>query len=349
MEKSITPALSPKAVTIRDVARDLGVSVATVSRALAKPELLRPATVTRVREAIDRLGYRPNVVAQTLSLGSTNSVYVIIPSLSPFFMEIFRGIERAALELDYSVVIVHSGRDPVREGAYFDQVACGRADGVLLLSSARVQTRRPHRFKLPPTVAVLEADEGGEFPSVRVDHVAAAMQATNHLIQLGHLRIAHITGNAGAPMAAHRRQGFLTAMAEAGFKSAEERCVPGEFTPDAGYAAMEILLARPVRPTAVFAANDEIAVGAICAIVAAGLRVPEDISVIGYDDQQLGRVYNPPLTTVHVPTIDLGYQAMVKLRRILADEEYEHDVLLPTHVIQRGSTAPPRKDQGGEE
>lgn len=296
--------------------------------------------VVRVCEAVARLGYRPNVVAQNLSLGSTYTVYVIIPSLSPFFMEIFRGIERAALELGYFVVMAHTGRDPVREGEYFDQVACGRADGVLLLSSARIETRPPHQFKLPPTVSVLEADEGGEFPSVRVDHVAAAIQATNHLIALGHRRIAHITGNAGAPMAAHRREGFLLAMAAAGFKSAEEKCVPGEFTPDAGHAAMEILLARPELPTAVFAANDEIAVGAI---FSAGLRVPGDISVIGYDDQRLGRIYNPPLSTVYIPTIDLGYQAMVKLRRILANEEYEHDFLLPTHVIQRGSTAPPKK------
>ena len=296
--------------------------------------------VVRVCEAVARLGYRPNVVAQNLSLGSTYTVYVIIPSLSPFFMEIFRGIERAALELGYFVVMAHTGRVPVREGEYFDQVACGRADGVLLLSSARIETRPPHQFKLPPTVSVLEADEGGEFPSVRVDHVAAAIQATNHLIALGHRRIAHITGNAGAPMAAHRREGFLLAMAAAGFKSAEEKCVPGEFTPDAGHAAMEILLARPELPTAVFAANDEIAVGAI---LSAGLRVPGDISVIGYDDQRLGRIYNPPLSTVYIPTIDLGYQAMVKLRRILANEEYEHDFLLPMHVIQRGSTAPPKK------
>src|SRR5665213_4270931 len=263
MHSPTIPPVSTRAVTIRDVARDLELSVATVSRALSKPELLRPATVVRVREAVTRLAYRPHVVAQHLSLGSTNTVYVIIPSLSPFLMEIFRGIERAALELGYSVVIAHTGRDPLREGEYFDQVACGRADGVLLLSSARVETRPPHQFKLPPAVAVLEADEGGQFPSVRVDHVAAAIQATNHLIALGHRRIAHISGNASAPMAAHRREGFLIAMAAAGFKSAEEKCVPGEFTPEAGQAAMEILLARPERPTAVFAANDEIAVGAI--------------------------------------------------------------------------------------
>jgi LacI family repressor for deo operon, udp, cdd, tsx, nupC, and nupG len=327
--------------TIKDVARELDISVATVSRALSKPHLLRPATVTRVREAVARLGYRPNLVAQNLKLGSTGIIYVVVPAMSLFFFDVFRGIERAALELGYSVVAAHTGREPVREGEYFDQVACGRADGVLLVSSARIETKPPHLHQFPPTVAVLEADEGREFPSVRVDHVAAAAAATQHLIDLGHRRIAHISGNALAPMSEHRRRGFLNAMAAAGLTT--EYCVPGEFSPEAGQVAMEMLLARAVPPTAVFASSDEIAVGAIRAIRAAGLKVPEDISVMGYEDQRLSRIYDPQITTVHVPTFDIGYQAMVKLRQILAREPFAHDALLPTHVIQRATTAPPTK------
>jgi len=327
--------------TIKDVARELDISVATVSRALSKPHLLRPATVARVREAVARLGYRPNLVAQNLKLGSTGIIYVVMPAMSLFFFDVFRGIERAALELGLSVVAAHTGRDPVREGEYFDQVACGRADGVLLVSSARLETRPPHEHQYPPTVAVLEADEGREFPTVRVDHVAAAAQATNRLIELGHTRIAHISGNALAPMAEHRRRGFLQAMDAAGLST--EYCVPGEFSPESGQVAMEMLLARGVPPTAVFASSDEIAVGAIRAIKAAGLRVPGDISVMGYEDQRLSRIYDPQISTVHIPTFDLGYQAMVKLRRILQREEYEHEVVLPTHIIERATTAPPKK------
>lgn len=330
-------------VTIKDIALDAGISVATVSRALSKPHLLKPETVELVYNTIDRLGYRPNLVARNLKLGSTRSVYVVIPSLSPFFLEIFRGIERAAMDLGYTALIGYSGRDPTREGELFDQVAGGRADGVMLVSSARIHTPVPHRHQLPPTVAVLEAAEGQNFPSVRVDHVKAAIQATNHLIDLGHHRIAHITGNARAPMAVHRREGFIVAMTAAGIKNPEEQCVPGEFTPEAGQTAMEILLARAVIPTAVFAANDEIAIGAIRAIRAAGLDIPQDISVIGYDDQRLGRIYNPQLTTVHIPTFDLGYRGMIKMGRILAREEFEYDVLLPTHVIQRATTAAPKR------
>jgi len=191
-------------------------------------------------------------------------------------------------------------------------------------------------------VMVLESHGQQKFPAVRVDHVAAAMQATNHLLELGHRRIAHITGNVRAPMPVKRREGFLAAMAAAGIHNAEENCVPGEFSPEAGQAAMETLLQRPNLPTAVFCSSDEIAVGAIRAIKAAGLRVPQDISVIGYEDQRLSRIYDPQITTVHVPTFDLGYQAMVKLRRMLAGEEYEHDVVLPTHVVIRETTAPPK-------
>jgi LacI family repressor for deo operon, udp, cdd, tsx, nupC, and nupG len=336
-------ALPRRPATIKDVARELEISVATVSRALSKPHLLRPATVARVREAVDRMGYRPNLVAQNLKLGSTRIVYVVIPALSPFFYDVFRGIERAALELGYSAIVAHTGRDPLREGEYFDQVACGRADGVLLVSTAQMEIEPPHKHALPPTVMVLES-HGQKFPAVRVDHVAAAMQATNHLIELGHRRIAHITGNVRAPMPAMRREGFLNAMTAAGIRGAEEMCVPGEFSPEAGQAAMETLLQRPQLPTAVFCSSDEIAVGAIRAIKEAGLRVPQDISVMGYEDQRLSRIYDPQITTVHVPTFDLGYQAMVKLRRVLAREEYEHDVVLPTHVIVRQTTAAPRKD-----
>jgi LacI family repressor for deo operon, udp, cdd, tsx, nupC, and nupG len=331
--------------TIKDVARDLGLSVATVSRALTKPKMLRPATIARVREAVERLGYRPNLVAQNLKTRTTGIVYVIVPSLSPFFLEIFRGTERAAQEGGYSVVMGHTDRHPDREGEFFDQVACGRADGVLLVSTAEAEAIVNHKRQLPPTVVVLEAVEGQVFPTVRVDHRKAAMEATNHLIALGHRRIAHITGPARSPMANHRREGYLAALAAADIKAGEESCVPGEFTVASGEAAMASLLARPKPPTAVFSANDEMAIGAIRAIKSAGLRVPQDISIMGFDDQRIAGIYDPPLSTVHLPTFDLGYNAMVKLRCILAEESYEEELVLNTTLVQRGTTAPPKAER----
>lgn len=330
-----------RAATIKDVARELELSVATVSRALSKPHLLRPATVTRVRAAVKKLGYRPNLVAQNLKLRTTGIVYVIVPSLSPFFLEVFRGTERAAQERGYSVVMGHTDRHPEREGAFFDQVACGRADGVLLVSTAESEAIVNHKHQLPPTVVVLEAVEGQVFPTVRVDHRKAAQEATAHLVALGHRHIAHITGPARSPMAIHRREGFLAALAAAGIRTGEDACVPGEFTVASGERAMASLLARPRPPTAVFAANDETAVGAIRAIKAAGLNVPADISVMGFDDQRIAAIYDPPLSTMHLPTFDMGYNGMVKLCRLLAGEEYDMDVVLGTTLVQRGTTAAP--------
>jgi LacI family transcriptional regulator, repressor for deo operon, udp, cdd, tsx, nupC, and nupG len=338
MHKSARPHARHRPATLKDVARDLGLSVATVSRALAKPNMLRPATAARVREAVDRLGYRPNLAAQNLKRGSTGIIYVVVPSLSPFFLEIFRGAERAALERGYSIVMGHTDRRPDRENEYFDKVSCGQGDGILLVSTAEAVTIVNDKHKLPPIVAVLDPVKNQDFPAVRIDHVKGAIEATNHLLTLGHRRIAHITGPARSPAAIHRRDGYLAALAAAGFPSGEESCVPGEFTVASGETAMASLLTRPKRPTAIFCANDEIAIGAIRAIKAAGLRVPQDISVIGFDDQRIASIYDPPLTTIHLPITDLGYNAMVKLARILAGEDYEKDLVLNTVLVQRSTT-----------
>lgn len=333
------PSTSPRPATIKDVARELDLSVATVSRALTKPKLLRPETVARVRAAVERLGYRPNLTAQNLKRGTTGIVYVIVPSLSPFFLEIFRGAERAAQERGYSVMMGHTDRHPEREEEFFDQVACGRADGVLLVSTAEAEAIVKHKRRLPPTVVVLEAVDGQTFPTVRVDHKKAAFDATSYLIGLGHRRIAHITGPARSPMAIHRREGYLAALAASGLRAGEESCVPGEFTVASGESAMASLLSRPEPPTAVFAANDEMAIGAIRAIKAKGLRVPQDISVMGFDDQRIAMIYDPPLSTVRLPTFDLGYSGMVKLNCVLENEDYEMDVMLGTTLVERATTA----------
>jgi len=246
--------------------------------------------------------------------------------------------ERAALERGYSIVMGHTDRRPDRENEYIDKVSCGQGDGILLVSTAEAVTIVNDKHKLPPIVAVLDPVKNQDFPAVRIDHVKGAMEATNHLLALGHRRIAHISGPARSPPAIHRRDGYLAALAAAGISSGEESCVPGEFTIASGEAAMASLLARPKRPTAIFCANDEIAIGAIRAIKAAGLQVPQDISVMGMDDQRIAGIYDPPLTTIHLPIMDLGYNAMVKLARILAGEDYEKDLVLNTVLVQRSTT-----------
>lgn len=324
--------------TLTDVAKALEVSVATVSRALTRPDLLSDKTRTRVLEGIERLGYQPNLLARDLRNRESKVAYVVVPSLSPFFLEVFRGVEKAARKTGYTVLMGHTDRDPAREHVFFDQVASRRADGVILVTSSHASAIVSRKSRLPPIVAALEQIDGRPLPAVRVDHRAAAATATRHLLDLGHRRVAHISGPLTSPMAVHRVEGHRDAMGE-GFDPA--LCVEGAFTIQSGEEAMRTLLSRTPRPTAVFAANDEMAIGAVRAVKAAGLGVPEDISVIGFDDQRIAALYDPPLTTVHIPTAEIGYRAMLMLERVLGDSLIDRDIVLPTRIEVRATTAPP--------
>jgi LacI family transcriptional regulator, repressor for deo operon, udp, cdd, tsx, nupC, and nupG len=322
--------------TIKEVAAELGVSIATVSRALARPALLSAETRARVLEGIERLGYRPNLLARDLRTRESKVAFVVVPSLSPFFLEVFRGVEKAARKIGYSVLMGHTDRDQDREHAFLDQVAARRADGIILVTSSHAPAI-VQRKRLPPVVAALEQIDGCTLPAVRVDHTAAAVTATRHLLDLGHERIAHISGPMRSPMAVHRLAGFEQAI---GDKLDRSLCVEGDFTVRSGELAMNLLLGRERPPTAVFAANDEMAICAVRAAKAAGLRLPEDISVIGFDDQRLAGLYDPPLTTVHVPTAEIGYRSMLLLERVLSNSAADQDIVLPTKIVSRATTGP---------
>jgi LacI family repressor for deo operon, udp, cdd, tsx, nupC, and nupG len=324
--------------TLAIVAAELGLSTATVSRALHKPHLLNPGTVERVRTMVDRVGYRPNFLAQNLKTGRTYSILVVVPVLTPSFLEVLRGVQQAAEKAGYFAAIACSGYDARREDQYFDQVSSGRADGVLLLSGASAGEARTSRYRLPPVVSALDADPAGLFPSIQVDHKTGAGAAVNHLIGLGHRRIAHIAGNPASRIARQRREGFLSAMAAAGL-AIDASAITEDFTPEAGASAMERLLSSPQPPTAVFAANDELAVGAVGQILKAGLSIPGDIAVIGFDNLLLGRACTPALTTVDVPMFDLGRLGMEKLLRVIGGESVVADEVLPTVIIERSTTA----------
>jgi len=329
-----------KPATIKEVAKELGLSVATISRALIHPELLKDDTRVRVLAAIERLGYQPNLMARDLRLRESRLVFVVVPSLSPFFLEVFRGVERAARDCGYMVLMGHTERDPEREKLFLDQVASRRADGIILVTSADAAALADTKRRIPPIVAALETIDSQDLPTVRVDHTQAAFDATNHLLSLGHTKIAHIGGPPLAPMAIHRREGFERALTVAGIDPFALPCPAGNFTTAFGEEGMQLLLDHNPRPTAVFAANDEIAVGAIQTIKRAGLKVGKDISVIGYDDQRIATLYDPPLTTIRVPTEELGYQAMLKLNAVLKGETIDRDVVLPTTLVVRSTTGP---------
>lgn len=333
---------STRSVTIKEVASQLGVSASTISRALARPELLSTETRERVLEAVDRLGYQPNLVARALRLQETRLIYVVIPTLSPFFLEVFRGVERGARETGYAALVGHTGRNVQREQLFLDQVASHRGDGVILVTSSDPAALLARRKRMPPVVAALEEIEGLAAPAVRVDHRKGAVDATNHLLALGHRRVAYIGGPEGQVIAGHRREGFHLAMNQAGLDPDGYPYLAVDYAVELGEQAMESLLTLHPPPTAVFAGNDEIAIGAIRAIKRVGLQVGRDISVIGFDDQRLASLYEPPLTTIRVPTEELGYRAILMMVDQLQGRSTEEDIVLPTSLVIRSTTGAPR-------
>jgi LacI family repressor for deo operon, udp, cdd, tsx, nupC, and nupG len=342
-----TVGLAAAPATIRDVANELGMSVATVSRALSQPELLRPQTRDRVLSVVAKLGYRPNVLARSLRRGRTHAIVLVVPKLSPFFLEIYAGAEEAAQTAGLSVLLGNSDGEVERVEAYFDQVISGRADGIILLTGALPSAYADGRRAIPPLVTVLERIRGhkdsDDVPVIRIDHRAGSAEITTHLIDLGHHRIAHIAGTRRAASSEHRINGYKDALAAAGIPFDSDLVVPGDFSMQSGAEAMERLLALDDPPTGVFAGNDEMAFGAVKTARAHGLTVPDDLSMVGFDDQTTAAFYNPPLTTIHTPCREIGRQATQQLMELIAGGDVAREIVLETKLIVRDSTAPPRR------
>jgi len=335
--------------TIKDVARELGMSVATVSRALSRPELLRSETRERVMSVVDRLGYRPNLLARGLRRGQTRAILLVVPNLSPFFLEIFAGAEEVTRQADFALLLGNSNGDAEKEQACFDQVASGRADGIILLTGLAPAAYAVGRQPLPPLVTVLERLPNRAVPVIRTDHHAGALEATRHLIDLGHRRIAHIAGSKQAPSTARRVDGYREALQTAGLPAPQELIYPGDFTMPSGSAGMQQLLSLDEPPTAVLCGNDEMAFGAIRALHKVKLTVPDDMSIVGFDDLNMAAFYNPPLTTVHIARHELGRRAALELIEQLEGRDVAHEIVLPTRLVIRESTASPRTSHGGWE
>ncbi|MEI6486807.1 MAG: LacI family DNA-binding transcriptional regulator [Sphingomonadales bacterium] len=333
---------SRRSVTIHDVARVAGVSIATVSRAFNNPDLLSPDARQAIERAVETLNYRPHVAARRLRGSRTNLVLVVVPSLNPYFLEIFAGAEDAAKAAGYGVLVGHSERELARERGFIEQVAAGRADGLILVTT--VDSYEPDECRgMPPTVIALDIGEHTELPQVRIDHVGASDMITSYLLDLGHRRIAHIMGAPGSSLTSHRLDGFRQALARRGIGFDPALCLPGDFTVDGGIAAASAIVAMAEPPTAVFAANDQTAIGALQQFRSLGWRVPGDISVVGFDDDRMAAIASPALSTVHVPTYQIGYHAMEKLLLLLGSQPIERDTVLEAEVVvRRSAAAPPR-------
>lgn len=331
---------------MKDVARLAGVSTATVSRILNSPDAGRPETRRRVAAAVKKLGYEPNVSARNLRINRTATIIVVLPDINnPFFSFIVRGIEDVAHEQGFSVLLCNTDNDLQRELQYTKIIGRRGADGAIFLT-ARVSS--PHILKMAERVPVVLACEyiDGAVSQVSIDNVGAAMDATRHLIQLGHRRIAYVNGPPDVILSRDRLRGYTLALQQAGLPVLEELIAPGTFYLESGVEAARRLLGLPEPPTAVFCANDEMAIGFIRAAEAMGRRVPDDVAVVGFDDIRFASFYRPALTTVAQPMYEIGRRAaQLLLDQVGGKADGPQSIVLPHRLVVRescGGAAPAR-------
>jgi LacI family transcriptional regulator len=330
--------------TIRDVARLAGVHPSTVSRALHRADVpVSAQTRQRILAAVERLEYRPSVLARGLRLRRTRTLGMLVPDITnPFFPPIIRGAEEAARERGYELVLCNTDDAPQREVASLRVLRQRQADGLLLATSrmadATVAALRRERF---PFVLVNRGSRVPADPSVEVDNERAAALVVDHLVALGHRRIAHIAGPLVTTTGAERAAGYREALHAHGIPASPTLLAEGAaYSQDAGIVAAEQLLRS--RPTAIFAANDLLVLGALRAARSVGLRVPRDLSLVGVNDIPLVELIDPPITTVRVPQREMGARAARMLIALLENEPVaQRHVLLDPVLVVRGSTASP--------
>jgi LacI family repressor for deo operon, udp, cdd, tsx, nupC, and nupG len=330
---------------IADVAALAGVSTATVSRALTDPDKLTPATLARVESAVRQTGYTPNLAARSLRARRTMLVLVVVPDIAnPFFSDVLLGIDDALSRAGYGLLIGNLGPAGGKERHLLQVVQAGQVDGVILLNGAILTDGKRTLAQMDvPLVAVCEAIPGADFPQIEVENRAAATAAVAYLVSLGHRRLAYLGGPGGNILEQERQAGFVEGLGRQELPAAEAQFYPGDFTFQGGVAAAHAMLAKSTRPTALFAANDEMAIGFLKTVREAGLGVPEDISVVGFDGIGFADYVDPVLTTFRQPRRSLGHHGADLLVRMMMGQSIpssDMHVLLPVELLVRASTGP---------
>ena len=330
--------------TIHDVAASAKVSTATVSRVLSNPDIVADATRLKVLKAVEQLGYMPNAAAKTLRTAATRKLLVTVPDIAnPFFSLIIQGIEESAQREGYSVLLGDTHHDPAMEDRYGLMLQRREADGLIFLGHRLPDTVKAwirERKTLAPVVNGCEYSPSLGVPSAHIDNARASAEMMDHLYGLGHRRIGIITGPLASPLSRDRLRG---AMLRARTEHAAKRvtAVSGDFSIESGVAGAAKLLAQPKPPTAIFCFNDEMAIGVLDYLGRQGRRVPESLSVAGFDDIRFARYSRPALTTIGQPMLDIGRETVRLLLGVLHGTVGKPvSITLPHKLEIRASTGP---------
>ncbi len=318
-----------------------GVSTSTVSHVINKDRFVSEAIREKVESAIKALNYAPSALARSLKINQTRTIGMLITaSTNPFYSELVRGVERSCFERGYSLVLCNTEGDEQRMNSNLETLMQKRVDGLLLLCTETHQPSREilQRYPSVPTVMMDWAPFDGDSDLIQDNSLLGGDMATQYLINKDHTHIACIAGPLDKTPARLRLEGYRDAMARAGLTIHDGDEIIGNFEFSGGFEAMQMLLALEARPQAVFICNDAMAVGAYLALYQAGLRVPQDIAIVGYDDIELAQYMTPPLTTIHQPKDELGELAIdVLIHRISDPTQQQQRLQLTPVLMERGS------------
>lgn len=330
--------------TIHDVAQDAGVSPTTVSRYLNNRIELPSTTAARIDAAIRKLDYRPNLLAKRLSTGKTEAVGLVTPEIrEPFFAELASAFEDEADRHGYTVFISSTRSDRNREIASLERLHDGHVDGLLMMTNTADDGTLAALIGRRRNVVIVDEDiPGVSAPRLFVENEAGAHAATRHLIEAGHTRIAYLGGPDGLFTVGERYAGFVRAMREAGIGIRPEYVAIGSFAPDLARAATLKFLALDLPPTALFASSDYLMIGAVQGLRAKGVRIPGDMSLVGFDDMSFGELLTPPLSAIRQPVESLGRLGFQTLLALLNGESPPMLTRLPVQLMVRQSVGAPR-------
>ncbi len=324
-------------VTIKDIARVAGVSHSTVSRALADSPFISEETKARIRKIADEMGYSPSALGRGLVTHRSGTIGLVVTSITdPFIAQVVQGIEETALSCQYNTILCNSNSEPERELKTVRALREKRVDAIIVTSSRLGSLYLPYLRRLAvPIVLVNNQGEGDYTHSVRIDDLYGGELAGRYLASLGHRRIAYIGGPIWARASETRLAGCRKALREYGLELDPAHILVGNGRADGGLQAANELLHRKLPVSAVFCYNDMTAVGVMSALHRAGLRVPGDLSVIGYDDVAIAAHLLPPLTTIAQPKYTLGKRAMEMALALIKGDPEVRDVILPPTLVVR--------------